>query len=405
MYFFLLVMGIAARMANAQSELQLQNNLSIQSFGKAQEAEKTRTGYLSRSFLPSITLELGQEKFQTGRYKSFSNPYGMLEARFNIFRGGRDQFESSIRDLQAKAGTLNLSLAKREELNKVRKLQWQIIYNSELVKIFEEERKENSRIKSQANRRASSGVSTRSDILEFTINDSELEESIESLNHENKILKIGLLPLLGLESEESLQFTQNLDHEHDEALLQKRISSKLNPQVEKLYSEYESYELQKRSINRWWTPTFDLYGGYYMYTLRDRDYLAMSARDDTVIGLRLSIELFDGLKSYNQGTSTHYQAESKRLMARHLEKQTDAQAIMYQEDLKHTHEVMHYVQDRLVKSRDYLKLTLTEYDRGVKNSLDALTAMQRYYKYEKQYLEKKKEYQIIKADLLTIIGE
>jgi outer membrane protein TolC len=63
------------------------------------------------------------------------------------------------------------------------------------------------------------------------------------------------------------------------------------------------------------------------------------------------------------------------------------------------------VLDRIKKSKEYLKLTLNEYDRGVKNSLDALTAMQRYYRYKKQYLEKKKEYQMIKADLLAILGE
>jgi outer membrane protein TolC len=133
--------------------------------------------------------------------------------------------------------------------------------------------------------------------------------------------------------------------------------------------------------------------------------VAYNARDDRVIGLRLSFELFDGLKSQNQSTATEYQAESKRLMARHIERQTDAQFLMYQEDLKHTHEVMHYVEDRIKKSKNYLTATLQEYDRGVKNSLDALTAMQRYYGYEKEFLMRKKEYQTIKSDLLAILGE
>jgi outer membrane protein TolC len=216
---------------------------------------------------------------------------------------------------------------------------------------------------------------------------------------------VALLPLLGLDSDESLKFTQTLEHEHDLELLNKKFSSKAHPQVARLNSEYESFVLQKKSVNMWWTPSLDLYGGYYLYTLRDRDYSSQVDRDDRVLGLRLTFELFDGLKSYNQGTATHYQAESKRLMARHVERQTDAQYIMYQEDIKHTHEVMHYVEDRINKSKEYLKVTLQEYDRGVKNSLDALTAMQRYYRYEKQYLEKKKEYQIVKADLMAITGE
>lgn len=405
MYFCLLIFSFLLNLSVAQTEIQIQNNLSVQSFGKAEQAENKRTGYLGRSFLPSISFEVGQERFQTGRYKSFSNPYGLLEARFNLFKGGRDQLESGVRDLQAKIGTFNLSLAVRDEINKVRKFQWQIIHNNELVRILEKEKKDNSKLKEQATRRASSGVSTKSDVLEFTIHESELEETIESLLHENKILKIGLLPLLGLDSDSSLEFSQTLIHEHDEALLIKKFDSKQNLQVKKLDADYESFNLQKKLINRWWTPSLDLYGGYYLYTLRDRDYLALRERDDRVIGLRLSFELFDGLKSYNQGTAAHYQAESKRLMVKHVERQNEAQTLMYQEDLKHTHEVMHYVQDRISKSKDYLKVTLQEYDRGFKNSLDALSAMQRYYRYEKQYLEKKKEYQLIKADLLALTGE
>lgn len=391
--------------AFAQNERQLQNNLSIQSSSKAEEAEKVRTGFLGRSFLPSLSLDVGQERFQTGKYPTTTNPYGYLEARFNLYRGGRDKLESGFRDQQAKIGSFNHSLALREELNKVRKIQWQITYNNELISILENEKKENERINAQAERRARSGVATRSDTLEFVIYASEIKQSIESLQHENKILKIGLLPLLGLESDEGLVFNQELSHQHNDMLMTRNYSSKTNPGVAKLYSEYESYDLQKESIRRWWTPSLDLYGGYYLYTLRDRDYTAINLRDDRVIGIRLNFELFDGMRSYNQGSSTHYQAEAKKLMARHLEKQTDAQFLMYQEDLKHTHEVMHYVEDRIKKSKDYLKVTLNEYDRGVKNSLDALVAMQRYYRYKKQYLEKQKEYQIIKADLLAILGE
>ena len=271
--------------------------------------------------------------------------------------------------------------------------------------MLEEEQKQNTKIRAQAERRAKSGVATRSDTLEFNIHNSELEEGIESLKHENKILKIGLLPLLGLTSEDELQFQDDLLHEHDDAFIAKSFEGKSHPQVTSINAEYEAYQLQKKSNKLWWTPSLDVYGGYYMYTLRDRDYLAQSARDDTVIGARITFEIFDGLRFQNLATSNHYQAEAKRLQGKHAEKQTYAQYLMLKEDLLHTHEVMHYVEDRIIKSKDYLRITLGEYDRGVKNSLDALTAMQRYYRYEKQFLEKKREYQTIKSDMLALRGE
>jgi outer membrane protein len=381
------------------------DNLSIMGQGKSVESDKVKKGYLGRSFLPNLVLEFGQERFQTGRYKSYSNPYGMLEAQVNLFRGGRDKIENDIRDINARISEYNKTSAVRDQLNKVRKVQTEIIYNNELIKILEAELKQNSSIKSQAERRAKSGVATRTDTLEFNIYNSELEEAHESLKHENKILKISLIPLLGLTSEDELQFQENLLHEHDDQLLSKNFQAEKHPQVSSMKAEYESYQLKKRSNNLWWTPSVDVYGGYYLYTLRDRDYLAIDARDDRVVGARVTFQLFDGLKSYTQASAAHYQAEAKRLQSQYMERQTEAQYLMLKEDLLHTHEVMHYTEDRIKKSKDYLKSTLDEYDRGVKNSLDALVAMQRYYRYEKEYVEKKKEYQVIKADILSLRGE
>ncbi|MCM2349443.1 MAG: TolC family protein [Bacteriovoracaceae bacterium] len=411
MYFFLFSLLILSVSFDASSndnllfDQVLKKNMAIQSYEKAYDAESVKQGYLGRSFLPTLLLELGQETFQTGRYQTRNQPYGLLEARFNLFRGGRDRIESNIRDLSAQIAENNKSLAFRGELNKVRKLQYQIIYNKELISIIEKEIKDNEKIKAQASQRAQSGVATRTDTLEFTIYESELRETVESLHHENKILMIGLLPLLGLESEEGLTLSSSLEHEHDEGVLNRGASFKQHPQVAVLDAEYESFQYQKQSSNLWWTPSLDLYGGYYLYTLRDRDYLSSKERDDRVIGVRLTFEFFDGFKGSTQAKSNAHQAEAKRLMARHAERQNDAQFYMLKEEMKHTHEVMHYILDRMKKSKDYLNLTIKEYDRGVKNSLDALTAMQRYYRYEKQYLDKKKEYQVTKANLLALLGE
>lgn len=401
-FFFFLVF---AHVAMAEDQLDLSRNLLIQGQTQFVQSEEVKKGSLGRSFLPSLILELGHERFQTGRYKEYGNPYGMLEARINLFRGGRDKIESDIRDLNTRIAENNRSISIRDQLNKIRKIQWQIVFNNAFIKILLEEQKQNTKIKSQAERRARSGVSTRSDTLEFNIYSTELEENIESLRHENKILKISLMPFLGNISEDELQFQDFIAHKHDDGLLTKTFDSKIHPQVSGLNFEHESYLLHKQNNNLWWTPRLDVYGGYYMYTLRDRDYSNQNARDDKVIGARITFELFDGMRSRNQATSNHYVAESKRYQAKHVERQTEAQYLMLKEDLLHTHEVMHYVEERIKKSGDYLKVTLEEYDRGVKNSLDALTAMQRFYKYEKQLLEKRKEYQIIKSDILQLRGE
>lgn len=384
----------------------IKNNLAIQSMKRDQKASEVKEGHLDRSFFPELSLVVGEEYFNVESIPSRTEPYGFLEARLNLFRGGRDKLKSEIFQIQSRIANLRTDLVSRDEVNKARKLQYQIISNNELVAILQREKEENSKIKSQASRRAGSGVTSRTDTLEFNIYDSELEESIESLKHENKILRIGLLPLLGVDSENELTFPNKLDHQHDDVLLALNLAIDKHPNVARLKLEHELFSKEK-SINKlYWTPSLDLYGGHYNnFELINREFRERSRLDAQVVGLRLTFNLFDGRKSSVEATSDQYKAEAKRMMAMHTERQTQAKFLMLKEDLIHTHEVMHYILDRIKKSKDYLRLTLKDYDRGVKNSLDALTAMQRHYKYEKQYLEKKKEYQMIKADLLAIIGE
>lgn len=383
----------------------LSQNLRIQGAQKSEESLKAAEGHLGRSFLPKLRLAFGEEHFKVETVPQKTEPYGFLEARINLFRGGKDALRSEVMKLRSGLGALKSNLSSREELFKVRKLQFEIIFNNELIVLLEKERAANEKIKLQASRRAASGISTRSDILEFAIYDSKLEESIESLKHENKILKIGLGPLLGIPTE-NLTFPQTLNHDHDEALFTRAVSFEKHPQILSLKHQSEILDRERSIDRRFWLPSLDLYAGhYYNYHMINKDFRDFERLSAQGVGVRLTFELFDGLQSTVKATQKAYQAESKRILAQHAEKNTGAKFEMLKEDLLHTHEVMHYVIDRIQKSDDYLKLTLKEYDRGVKNSLDALTAMQRFYGYERDYLEKKKEYQLIKAELAMMLGE
>lgn len=385
--------------------LDLSENQAVLSLKTDEKATAAKEDYLLRSFLPELTLVVGEEHFKVESINPKTEPYGYLEARFNLFKGGKDQLTSEIIKLKSGLSRTQTDLRAREELNKIRKIEFEIIFNNELLTILQREKNENLKIRGQANKRSASGLATRTDSLEFTIYDSELEETIESLKHENKILKIGLAPLVGIETEQ-LVFPTSLEHQHDEALLSRVESFKNHPKVVSLKSENEIL-LKERSIERrFWLPSVDIFGGHYNnYEMINKDYRERNRLNAEAVGIRLTFELFDGLKSSVEATSNQYKAEAKRLMAQYTERETEAKFNMLKEDLIHTHEVMHYVLDRIKKSKEYLKFTLNEYDRGIKNSLDVLTAMQKYYGYEKNYLEKKKEYQMIKADLLALVGE
>lgn len=383
----------------------VEGNLRWRSHAEARAGAEERTGALERSFLPTLSLEAGQEQFQTGSYASRLEPYGKLEARLNLYRGGRDGIDEHLRELRLRRATQAMDRDQREELRQVRRLRHEIIYNRQLRELRQRELAACQRVRTQVEQRVRSGVISRTDVLEFSLHESELTEEIEALEHENRIHLIGLRPLLGLAPDAALEIAGNLEHEHDDELMGRAVPLTPTPAVAVLTADAELVALERKSEARWWVPRVDLYGGQYLYTLRERDYISQRRRDDTAIGVRLSMELFDGGAAGAEASALAFEARAKELRAQHADAQARASFRMLQEDLRHTHEVIHYVLDRIAKSRDYLARTLTEYDRGVKNSLDALAALQRYYRYEQQHLEKKKEYQLLKAELMAQVGE
>ena len=131
----------------------------------------------------------------------------------------------------------------------------------------------------------------------------------------------------------------------------------------------------------------------------------MRFRDDTVVGVRLSFQLFDGLQSKAEGAAAARLAQGHLAQSSQWERDLVARAEVAKENLKHDHELVHFSEERIVQGRKYLKQTLNEYMRWVKNSIDVLGAAQKFLGFEKQYAERRRDYQITKAALLTVFSQ
>ena len=73
--------------------------------------------------------------------------------------------------------------------------------------------------------------------------------------------------------------------------------------------------------------------------------------------------------------------------------------------MKHFHDLIHSVEERVALAGHYLSNTLNEYDRGVKNSPDVLSASQRLISFRRRLTELRRNYQIAKVDVLSLSGE
>ena len=245
---------------------------------------------------------------------------------------------------------------------------------------------------------------TETDRLEFEIHRSQLQEELESLNHATILLQIRLAAALGLAPGTKLKTPEVIEHDHDEALLAVPFDAASHPDALALNARRRSLDLERKRAERWWTPTVDVYGGYYLYTLRERDSLNRSERDDKAIGARLSLPIFDGLRSKTDAKSFRLQTEGVERQRSQRELAVDAEVRVAKEDLKHDHELIHYAEERIEQGRKYLARTLDEYERGVKNSLDALGAAQKHLSFRRQYAQRRRDYQITKTALLALMG-
>ncbi len=403
--FFLIFFKIsfAAEMkltADDIPKLVQEKNRNVSGASLMKDAAQSKTGHLFRSYLPSVKAFGGRESFQTGVYTEQTQPYGGIEANINLFRGGRDSLEEQIRLSQSRSATANAQGVFNSELKSARKLYWEIVSSRELLKILSGALGQNEKTLALANRRIHRGLGTETDRLDFQIHKGQLDEEIESITHELVLLQMSLAAILGVDEGTSFKTPELVEHVHDEVLLAKKISSESNPEFIFFKSNEESLRNQYKQSSRWWLPSVDLYGGYQLFTTRDRDYLTEKDRIDKYVGARLIIE-FDFMKvSDSFALALEAQGAQKQAEQKSISLETEIKVT--QEELKHEHELIHFSEERAEQGKRYLNRTMDEYNRGVKNSIDALGALQKYLSFQRESVERRKNYQIKKAEVLFL---
>jgi outer membrane protein TolC len=369
------------------------------------KASELRTGHLARSYLPTVSLQGGGEKFQTGTYRPETQPYASTEAKLNLYRGGRDALEEEVRRGQVRISSALERRTYATELNDARKQYWTLVFQRELKELLKEAVEHNEKNLVSANRRVERGLATKTDQVEFQIKQSQVKEDIESLDHEIFLNEKRLSAILGLSLNTRFDTPKLIPHQPQDAYLQSTFDPETNQEVALLRANRDVSASQRSQNDRWWLPSVDLYSEYALYTLRDRDYLSARDRDDYAFGIKFTIDLFDGLRSKSEANAFSAQAKAYENQASQRARVVDANFQTAQEEMKHLNDLIHKAEKRIEQGKDYLTSSLEEYDLGVKNSLDILYAVERYISYRQRAIELKRDYQITRGELLMISGE
>lgn len=381
-----------------------QDNPEIKSLRERLEASQKLKGSLTRSFLPKVLLSYGREKYSTGPYDQVNQPFGGIEAKINVFNSGKDSIENERRSLDANVSAIDSTVVKGEVLAEIRKSMAQFAYLDELTEILKSSLENNNTNMKAAQRLVSAGLSTETDTLDFKQQDITLNQEMASLEFEKGVVKRLILTLIGKNPEEDLKVSfinKHPEHGKEESL---NVSGRQSLIVQRSLTLTDIAKLELKQAERWWAPSVDIYGYAMRFTQKEREYPKPDERNDTTIGFRIILPIFDGGEGIRQGQAKAALAKSQESLARAKQLDIEKSTIDAKKKLELAHHLIHGAEENVEVMTKYRRGILAEYGRGIKNSPDVLQASQRWIQSKVQFAEIKKNYQFARAEALYLIG-
>lgn len=145
----------------------------------------------------------------------------------------------------------------------------------------------------------------------------------------------------------------------------------------------------------------DAYGTYTLYTQADRSFSNWMDRTDTAVGVRATFLLYDGNRNRSDADATQLTFKSSIAEMAYKDQLITAELKASQEELIHLQDLLSRSEMRVAQASRFLQITVQEYDRGVKNATDVLTAMQVSEEIQRRNVDWKIQYQKTKSDLLA----
>jgi len=368
------------------------------------QAAESLIGHTLRSFHPVLGISGGLEYAKQGNRSEYTQPYYGIEGRINIYSFGRDSLQERVAEARLLASRANSTMTESEVIFEIRKYYLDWLLADQLAREYQDALIENQKGLKSAIRRISRGVGTATDRTEFTLNEKDLEQEIESFEHEKKIITTLISGLLRLENSDNLLIQGKLHHAHDEQLQGDLRSFAKDAPISRLIDANHQESLAASAkLVRWWAPDVDLFGGQYLYTFRNREEWRAFDRSESTLGLELRFTLWNAQENAQSRASKRLEyaihSETSQSSA-----EVNSRMIALQEEMKHAHEILHRIEQKNDLVNSYLQQSLSEYDRGIKQSPDVIVAFQRKLRLKEELNRSMYNHQLARAKLLRELG-
>ncbi len=390
---------------NDLSKLIREKNEKVKAAQIAASAANIRTGFLTRSFLPSLALKTGSESAQLGVNSAQQRDFWGAEAQLNIYRGGRDKIEEKIRESKSNAMKAESVREFQSELRDARKTYLQLIAIGKTLNEMNEVLKNNSENIKAARRRVGAGVSTTADGVQFELENTLLNQQLKKLTLEKDLLQNKLSVAIAADNHKNLVIDEDFSHPPEVATAEVDLSNTKNPELEVLKFEENIYSLKKEQAANWWLPSVDLYSVYRRPSFLESESRSLSRENEWVTGVQASFNLGQGLEDRIATQSQELEAKATSLRLSYSFRKATALKHELVHDLNLIHELIHDAEKDIEKASDFLKLTKAEYNRGVKNGPDLLEAFAKFYEFRNRNIELYRTYHETQAEISYQTGK
>ncbi len=366
---------------------------------------ESQTGYLKRSFLPKIRAEGGGEIEKTGTFNTHVEPYGEIETRVNLSRGGKDSLEEKVSKAKVGLSEANQSKTYQRELSRARLLFADILYYQEVLQSFPQVSSLTRDQLGMVQKQISAGLTTESDRLGFEIFLGQLkaDQLLQQEDHEHAVNE--MKGVMGIPAETEIKLSHQIEGSSTEDLLALPLNLEDHQDILLLKKQTEVAELQKKQTERWWTPAVDVYGGYALYSFRQIQFSTIDERKAAFGGVNVGFPIFDGLSARTQGKAYQHQAKAYALESEQKRRELETLFEKLQHELTNRRKLMAIISQNINLGSRYLSMASEEYRRGVKTGPQLLEALQKYWEEKRRLAEIQREYLRIQAELMSLLGK
>jgi len=267
----------------------------------------------------------------------FNNPGGTdnyrpeVTARYSLFRGGRDYYNSKAAQLGVDAATLDKSATRNYLIQTVSSTFYAYLASIEVDHVADRSIEAVKNELRQSKNRYEAGSVLKSDLLTLQVQLAEAQDTKIQTSNAIELTKIGLKSLLGITANETFEIDSSTqwtmpqaDKSFDELL---ELAIEQRPETQTANKQIAIAQQQLNAAKGAYLPTADAYVSYGSDS-KDLDY--NTNRDNVTAGVMVELDIFSGFRD----SSKIKKAEHQLAIAQKSAKQTQ---LMIEKSVKSAH--------------------------------------------------------------------